>query len=518
MLPLLLTLATLAPQDDARGWGPEQATGAPDTATAGDNQTAWASRRRNGSSEWLELRYPEAVTPVGVRVFETFNPGALVQVVAIDADGADHVAWKGTDPGVGDQDVVVLPLAVGVPIQRLRLELDCSRVRGWNEIDAVGLHDTEGRLWWASSATASSTFAQAEAPSVLRELPPVTTLDPSWATRADGLLELYGKARASGAEAEFVTALAEEVLLAQSDESRVAPTFAGRWDTSFGPMNLTVEGEVISGTYAAGSIEGKLEEVRLVFRFTEADVAGDGWFELATDGQSFAGQWHNDGVTSLSAWRGTRMAEVQTDVTWLVVFEAPWEHGLADTPYAFGGMLEAIFSHKSNVRVRRRSYTDATSFENWARQLAWLDGEVILVVATHATSKGLQSQDGLIPPEVVAKALAGASNLRLVHFSACEAMAGDMPKLVNEACGKHETFAGVSGYDISVDWMGSALTEFTYLDLLLGRRLEPAKAADELLKLLEFAGDTVRPASAIPASHFRFEAPTRSEAPVPAGG
>ncbi len=45
-----------------RAWGPEQATGAPNTATAGDQQTAWASRTQDGQPEWLVLEYDHPVT------------------------------------------------------------------------------------------------------------------------------------------------------------------------------------------------------------------------------------------------------------------------------------------------------------------------------------------------------------------------------------------------------------------------------------------------------------------------
>lgn len=72
------------------------------------------------------------------------------------------------------------------------------------------------------------------------------------------------------------------------------------------------------------------------------------------------------------------------------------------------------------------------------------------------------------------------------------------------ACASHERFEGVSGYTRPVDWMGSALCEFTYIELLLGRGLRAPEAARQLVELLEFADDSVPRGSAIPASHFRF--------------
>ncbi|MHC4831408.1 MAG: hypothetical protein ACYTFT_13815, partial [Planctomycetota bacterium] len=74
----------------------------------------------------------------------------------------------------------------------------------------------------------------------------------------------------------------------------------------------------------------------------------------------------------------------------------------------------------------------------------------------------------------------------------------------------------ISGYTISVDWMASALTEFTYLDLVLNRDLNPQEAGRQLVRLLDFADDEVARGSAIPAAHFRLV--TRPDPPQPEEG
>src|SRR5438552_2365475 len=56
-----------------RGWGPEQATGAPDTPLAGDYTTAWASATPDGQDEWLELEYAKPVLAEAVLIHETYN-------------------------------------------------------------------------------------------------------------------------------------------------------------------------------------------------------------------------------------------------------------------------------------------------------------------------------------------------------------------------------------------------------------------------------------------------------------
>jgi hypothetical protein len=147
---------------DPRDWGPERATGAPDTPEAGDRATAWASLSPDGQREWLDLQYDKPVKAVAVLVYETFNPGAVDRVRVSSADGKQHHDWKGADPVAAGQDkgVAVIPIAAPFEVGRVLVELDSARVQGWNEIDAVGLLDEAGVTHWATSARASTTYAE----------------------------------------------------------------------------------------------------------------------------------------------------------------------------------------------------------------------------------------------------------------------------------------------------------------------------------------------------------------------
>ena len=144
-----------------RSWGPEQATGEPDVFEAGDSAAAWTSATEDGQPEWLALEYDETVRIVAVKVYETFNPGALTQVSVFDAEGKEIVAWTGKDPtalgsGMG---VSVIPLNGRFSASKIKLYFDSPGVPGWNEIDAVGLVDPTGHTHWATGADASSTYA-----------------------------------------------------------------------------------------------------------------------------------------------------------------------------------------------------------------------------------------------------------------------------------------------------------------------------------------------------------------------
>lgn len=150
-----------------RSWGPEQATGAPDTwPRSGDLPTAWASRTPDGQREWLQLTYASPDRPTAVLIYETFNPGAVDRITSVDQQGNETDLWSGTDPTPAGRDkgISIIPVHPDTDVKCIRIYLDSPKVTGWNEIDAVGLLDEKGVTHWAVSATASSTYADATQP------------------------------------------------------------------------------------------------------------------------------------------------------------------------------------------------------------------------------------------------------------------------------------------------------------------------------------------------------------------
>jgi hypothetical protein len=158
----------------ARSWGPEQATGPPDTPGAGDFTTAWASLTPDGQDEWLMLEYAEPILPAAVLVHETYNPGALVRVTVFKLDGEEVEVWKGKDPTAQGAGRGVSEIAVDVPFKtnRVKLYIDSKAVPSWNEIDAVGVRDSGGKTHWATGADASSTYADQGRPIFIIPPPP----------------------------------------------------------------------------------------------------------------------------------------------------------------------------------------------------------------------------------------------------------------------------------------------------------------------------------------------------------
>lgn len=133
--------ATASSQYGDDDWSAQQATGAPNTPDGGDYVTAWASAGADDGVETLELLYEHKVVPSAVEIYESYYPGAVVQIEAYDEESGDWIIlWEG-EGVVTDAPTIFSPEleAVDFATDSIRLTLDTSLVTGFNEIDAVQL-------------------------------------------------------------------------------------------------------------------------------------------------------------------------------------------------------------------------------------------------------------------------------------------------------------------------------------------------------------------------------------------
>jgi hypothetical protein len=156
-------------------WSADQATGEPDTEICDDETTAWASSTPNGVDS-LSVYFDQPVTPTQINIYQTYNPGAIISVELLPADGSDSIeiedsADSGTDcPGIFTLDLDFDDIKA---IDGVRINLDQTITGSWNEIDAVELvglprltaeptesaaGDSDELTQWASSAEATSSF------------------------------------------------------------------------------------------------------------------------------------------------------------------------------------------------------------------------------------------------------------------------------------------------------------------------------------------------------------------------
>ena len=125
-------------------WAAQSATGEPDVTEYGDNQLAWVPKSKDGTIDWLDLRFDQAVIPTGVAIYESFSPGFVTKVEAYRAaDAAWVTLWEGTDPTPPDALGVFTPSLEGtdVAVDRIRITIDTD-IPDYNEIDAVELVGT----------------------------------------------------------------------------------------------------------------------------------------------------------------------------------------------------------------------------------------------------------------------------------------------------------------------------------------------------------------------------------------
>lgn len=267
------------------------------------------------------------------------------------------------------------------------------------------------------------------------------------------------------------------------------PSFEGLWQTSYGRMRLSVEGKEVTGTYlfsGTSRIEGQVEGDRLSFEYVQPNgEEGTGVFELTAGGQAFQGTWQATGASRPGKWSGTRI-EAQPGKAWLVILEANWEAGLHAPEYSYGAMLRSFFSRSPNVLVRHRFVNDVADLNRWCAEVAYLAEPVVLYLSSHGTEEYIVLGDENADATQLTQALADIPNLRLLHFGSCSVLGGDVPQKISAARTESRRFP-ISGFTLPADWAGSALVDFTYLELVLGRGLAPFDAVRATREMLTFA-------------------------------
>ena len=126
---------------DAGGWAPEAALGAPRVwPEHADVIGAWAPKHKNAGEEFIELGFSNASPVSQIVIFENFNPGAIVTVEHVKGQTRTRL-WQaqGEPPRALPSQYLRFTLQEPRVIRRLRLTLDTRKVRGHNEVDAVGL-------------------------------------------------------------------------------------------------------------------------------------------------------------------------------------------------------------------------------------------------------------------------------------------------------------------------------------------------------------------------------------------
>ncbi|MEO0565392.1 MAG: hypothetical protein AAF125_25015, partial [Chloroflexota bacterium] len=125
-------------------WSAMQATGAPDSRECADLTTAWASETIS-NMDALTVFYDTPVFATQVTIYQNYNPGAIVRVDLIPADGSAPIEIPDSfDSGTPCPGTFSLSFdETSVAVFGVRIWLDQSLIGDWNEIDAVQLVGVE---------------------------------------------------------------------------------------------------------------------------------------------------------------------------------------------------------------------------------------------------------------------------------------------------------------------------------------------------------------------------------------
>ena len=142
--------------------GTAQAIGAPDTASCGDIETAWAPLAAQSDPEWLEATFEVPVYATGLTVYETFKSGYITQVDLIDTSGVYHTIWTGIDSTGCPGEFTITFAQTSYKVDGVKIytatnggeNLDAVKLVGQSDLATGSTVDEH-----ASSARASSQFS-----------------------------------------------------------------------------------------------------------------------------------------------------------------------------------------------------------------------------------------------------------------------------------------------------------------------------------------------------------------------
>ena len=123
-------------------WNSTGATGAPNVAYCSDNGYSWASLTGDDQREYIALRYAYPAKCNGLRIFQSYNPGAIDTVYLRDAvTGTWHTIYSATAAALPcEQSLLDLNFTrTTYIVDAVRIALNSPAVPSYNEIDAVEL-------------------------------------------------------------------------------------------------------------------------------------------------------------------------------------------------------------------------------------------------------------------------------------------------------------------------------------------------------------------------------------------
>jgi outer membrane protein OmpA-like peptidoglycan-associated protein len=125
-------------------FSPEKVLGEPNARPLGQvSNEAWIPRKE-GTNEFIEVRFAKSLIAKQVTVVENFNPGAVSMIELVDTRGQKHQVYQNDNPGPIPEQFRSLQVTFAAGTYRtigVIVSLNTKAVNGVNQIDAIGIAD-----------------------------------------------------------------------------------------------------------------------------------------------------------------------------------------------------------------------------------------------------------------------------------------------------------------------------------------------------------------------------------------
>ncbi|TGE05510.1 OmpA family protein [Hymenobacter fodinae] len=125
-------------------FSPEKVLGEPNALPLGQaSNEAWIPRKE-GTNEFIEVRFSKSLVAKQVTVIENFNPGAVAKIELVDTRGQKHQVYENKEPGPIPEAFRALQVTFSPSTYRtigVVVSLNTKSVNGVNQIDAIGIAD-----------------------------------------------------------------------------------------------------------------------------------------------------------------------------------------------------------------------------------------------------------------------------------------------------------------------------------------------------------------------------------------
>ncbi|MCI1188601.1 OmpA family protein [Hymenobacter sp. DH14] len=130
-------------------FAPSQVLGAPNALPLGEiSNNAWIPRKE-GSGEFIEVKFLRSVAAQQITVVENFNPGSITKIELIDTKGVHHEVYTNANPGPLPEPSRTLEVKFPAAEYRTigaKVFMNTGKVEGVNQIDAIGIADVASTM------------------------------------------------------------------------------------------------------------------------------------------------------------------------------------------------------------------------------------------------------------------------------------------------------------------------------------------------------------------------------------